>query len=227
MLTGLPEQTTAAVLMTNPAAYQASGPAYSAFGALGGAGLLGLGFAGLGGLGADTTAGASAVAIGDALASIERELRTGLLPLLQHSALIALGPLPGGASSRSDLSLMLVADVTAPGNAEVPLQHARNALRKAGLTSEVAIRGGRVYAATGSAYVEGLGEPGHLGDGALFREAMGPLGDGLRIAAYVDIASIVRYQVDVPSGLRPLRAVGITSATDGSITTMRLRAVIG
>ncbi len=221
MLTALPTSTTAAVLLTNPAALRASSAAYSAFGAIGGAGLLGVG------LGAFPVDDGSMSAVSDALEPLDQELETDLLPLLRGTTALVLGPLPGGASSRGDVSLMLVADVAAPGNAEVPLLRVRDALRKAGLTADVAIRGGRVYAATGSAYVEGLGDAGHLGDSELFRDAMGSMSGDVSIAAYVDIASIARTQPDFPRGLAPVQAVGLTSSRDGSTSTVRLRVVIG
>lgn len=163
----------------------------------------------------------------DALSPVSGQLTNELLPLLTGPTTVALGSLPGGASSRSDLSLLLAAKVAAPGNAEVPLLKARDALRAAGLSAAVTIRGATVYAATGSAYVEGLGTPGVLGESELFQKAMGELNDQTTFAAYVDLTDIARLQSDYPQELLPVQAVGMTASSLGSRTTVRVRVVIG
>ncbi|HVF19369.1 MAG TPA: hypothetical protein VNA14_03905 [Mycobacteriales bacterium] len=226
LLTSLPADTVAAVAVTNPAAVQSSTAAVGAFGSLGSAGLVALGVGGVGGVGR-TPSTDSIDAVLDALAPVADELEAQLLPLLRSGAALALGPLPGGASSRSDASLLLVAEVAAPGNAQVPLLHARDALRRSGLTSEIAIRGRLVHAAVGSAYVGNVGEPGDLGKSDLFGEAMGQLDPATTAAVYVDVAAISRTQPAFPLDARAVQAIGASSYPTATGSAFRLRIVIG
>lgn len=86
--------------------------------------------------------------------------------------------------------------------------------------------GGHTILATSEEYAAALAKGGKLGEQEAFRTAV-PDAAHASAVAYVDLRRVFDATgADVPPAAKPIRAIGITSTSDGSTNTVRLRVVI-
>lgn len=169
--------------------------------------------------------------IAPTLESIRQEtglrLPEDLATLLGRSAVIALGSVPTGGGVPQ---VGLRSTPTDPGAGRKIAEQVVALARASGtgVTLETRSAGDDVVLAVGEGYAARLATDGRLGEGSLFKTAMGDLPDKVSAAAFIDLGTLLR---DLPraSGedASHLRALGISVRQEGKGSRLRMRLVAG
>ncbi|MEO6712589.1 MAG: DUF3352 domain-containing protein [Mycobacteriales bacterium] len=173
--------------------------------------------------------GATSKEVDDVLASASKQLgisiRKELLPLLGNQTLIALGNIP---TSPADTKIGIASVVDDPAAAAKAGKKLAALAKQAGLNVDVEVDGTTFYLTT-KGYAEALKGDGGLDSTPLFTAAMGPLGDEVAGATYIDLGQLVELMQkrgDDTEGVNKFSAFGMSAGKVGDDGYVRMRLVV-
>jgi hypothetical protein len=159
----------------------------------------------------------------DQLTSLENDLGISLpddlAALVGSTTVFAVG----GSSDQPDFGVVARTD-----DADGAKRAAERLSAKLGLDAGITVRSGAdgTVLASSSDYADKLTGAGGLGNSDLFRAALPDL-DGAQFVIYVDLQRVAKLADEpVSAGRSELRAFGMTTSTQGDISTVHLRLVV-
>jgi hypothetical protein len=175
-------------------------------------------------LGDDTDDDDLGQVFGELMEAMFPAVQDDLMPVLRGDTTVALGSLPAPGTGRAP-DMALVADVSDERAAAEFADGFKAAFSKQFAEEPSCdVKDGRLVLASDAAYRDRLGTDG-LGESALFKTAMGELGDQVQLAAFANLERVRDAVPGYPDELRPVSAVGMSLGQHDGHGYLRLRVV--